>query len=143
MDRRRRSLLAFAAIAGSAILSVGALFLRAFLPWITLGADGRWRLGPRTRFAPGTATLLRRAKAIIVNDTDGLHALTAICTHEGCVVHDLPARKEIVCPCHGAAYTYRGAVKRGPAQAPLVWLALTVEDGELVLDPAKQVPPAT
>ena len=143
MDRKRRSVLAFAAVVGSGLVGIGGLVLRAFLPWITRDPDGRWRLGPRNRFAPGTATLLRRAKAIVVNDGDGLHALTAICTHEGCLVHDTPARKEITCPCHGAAYSYRGEVKRGPAQHPLVWLSLTVENGELVLDPEKEVPPST
>lgn len=140
MNPGRRSTMAAIAAAVTGLAGTGWLFLRAWLPWISQGADGRWNLGSRTRFPKGTATLLRRARAIVVHDDDGLHALTAICTHQGCTVHDTPARKEITCPCHGAAYTYRGDVKRGPAEAPLVWLALTVEDGELVLDPSKQVP---
>lgn len=142
MDRQRRSTFTFVAVIASAVLGLGGLVLRAFLPWIARGSDGRWRIGPRERFAPGTATLLRRAKAIVVHDEEGLHALTAICTHEGCLVHDSPARKEIACPCHGAAYTYRGEVKRGPARFPLKWLSLTVENGELVLDSDEEVPPS-
>jgi len=124
----------------SAVAGTGWLFLRAWLPWITPRGDGSWSLGSKSRFVRGTATLLRRAKAIVVHDDDGLHAMSAICTHENCLVHDLPAKKEIICPCHGSVFTYRGDVKRGPASAPLVWLALSVEGDELVLDPGKEVP---
>jgi Rieske Fe-S protein len=56
---------------------------------------------------------------------------SAICTHMGCTV--APAGKDFVCPCHGSTYDMRtGAVKAGPAPAPLPKIAAHVTDGEVV-----------
>jgi nitrite reductase/ring-hydroxylating ferredoxin subunit len=139
MDRRR--LLTRIAAGAVATAAGGWLLIRPWLPWISRGPDGRWHLGPASRFPEGHAVLLRRARAIVVRDELGLRAISAICTHEACTVHDLPARKELVCPCHGGAYDYLGRVKRGPPPADLPWLALTEEGGELVLDPNQRVKP--
>jgi Rieske Fe-S protein len=58
-------------------------------------------------------------------------AFSAICTHMGCTV--APAGKNFVCPCHGSTYDMRtGAVKAGPAPAPLPKVAVHVADGEVV-----------
>ena len=141
MERRRFARIAAAASGGVALLGSGWLVVRAWLPWITPRPDGSWSIGTPDRFPAGTATLLRRAKSVIVNDGTGLHALSAICTHEGCTLHDLPARKELTCPCHGAAFDYEGRVKRGPTNRNLDWLSLRREGDELVLDPSKVVEP--
>lgn len=132
--------LAAAGAAIAAAAGAGWMVVRAWLPWITRGPDGRWLIGPRSRFPLGSAVLLRRAAAIVVHDADGIHAMSAVCTHEACLVHDLPARHELICPCHGSAFTYRGEVKRGPAQAPLPWLELSADGEDLVLDPSQTVP---
>ncbi len=117
--------------------------VRAWMPWIARRSDGRFALGRAARFPPGTATLLRRAQAVVVHDELGVHALSAICTHERCTIRPLPARRELVCPCHGSAFAYDGRVKRGPAAVDLPWLELRDEGGLLVLDPTRRVPPAT
>jgi len=58
-------------------------------------------------------------------------AFSAICTHMGCTV--APAGKDFVCPCHGSTYDLRtGAVKAGPAPAPLPKVIVHVADGEVV-----------
>ncbi len=125
---------AFAMLGGIAWLVV-----RAWLPWITRDPDGRWRLGSRERFRQGRATLLRRAQAIIVREGEEVIALSAICTHERCTLHETPARKEITCPCHGAAFDYQGRVLRGPAEVDLPRLLLSEEDGELLLDVSRRL----
>src|SRR5256885_7936619 len=137
MERRRFARIAAAASGGLALLGSGWLVVRAWLPWITPRPDGTWSIGPASRFPAGSATLLRRARAVVVHDGLGLHAVSAVCTHEGCTIHDLAERSELVCPCHGAAYDYEGRVKRGPAKRDLDWLSLTREGEELVLDPTK------
>lgn len=139
-SRRRWGRMAFGWSVVAASLGTGWLMVRAWLPWITRRPDGRWSLGPASRFPKGSAVLLRRANAVIVHDELGLHAMSAICTHQRCTVRDTPARNELTCPCHGAAFSYDGEPLRGPTRVPLPWLALEEEGGELVLDPDRRVP---
>lgn len=114
---------------------IGAGILWAYLPWISPAGPGRWRLGPRSRFARGRAVFLRRAQAILVRREDGaVHALSAICTHQGCTLKPRNARKRITCSCHGAAFDFDGAVTNPPATVPLPRLEVLEEDGELILE---------
>lgn len=45
-------------------------------------------------------------------------ALTAVCTHEQCVVSGFSSGT-FTCPCHGSQYSTSGAVTRGPATRSL------------------------
>ena len=113
----------------------GAGFVFANLPWITSLGNGRWKLGPKSRFEKGRAVLLRRAEAILVHGADGtFHAVSSICTHANCTVKPRNARKALACPCHGAEFGFDGSVKSGPAQHPLPRFRVIEEDGELILD---------
>lgn len=129
----KRRLVVVAAIL-SLPLGFGALLLNAyFRPWITPRPGGGWNLGPLSRYPKGTATLLRRAEAIVVHDDDGVRAYSSVCTHQRCTVRPSNARQEIACPCHGAAFDFHGRVKLPPATIPLPPLPLREETGELVL----------
>lgn len=59
----------------------------------------------------------------------GVVAFDAVCTHAGCTVPYDPARKLLVCPCHGARYdpTRGAAVVGGPAPQPLTRLPIRVD----------------
>ena len=53
-------------------------------------------------------------------DAEGaLHAVSAICTHRGCVVEWNAVDKSWDCPCHGSRFDYDGHVLQGPAQREL------------------------
>lgn len=61
---------------------------------------------------------------------DEVSALSAVCTHEGCVVSGVDAAV-FVCPCHGSRYDHEGTVVRGPAPAALPRLDARL-DGEVL-----------
>ncbi|MCX5780479.1 MAG: FAD-dependent oxidoreductase [Firmicutes bacterium] len=44
-----------------------------------------------------------------------LHAVSAVCTHMGCIVAWNPAEQTWDCPCHGSRYDAMGKVIHGPA----------------------------
>jgi cytochrome b6-f complex iron-sulfur subunit len=49
---------------------------------------------------------------------DTFNAMTAVCTHEQCVVTGFSSGT-FMCPCHGSQYTTTGAVQNGPATRAL------------------------
>jgi glycine/D-amino acid oxidase-like deaminating enzyme/nitrite reductase/ring-hydroxylating ferredoxin subunit len=56
----------------------------------------------------------------IFRDRDGaLHAVSAICTHQGCQVAFNPVEQSWDCPCHGSRFGIEGQVLDGPAKKPL------------------------
>jgi cytochrome b6-f complex iron-sulfur subunit len=58
---------------------------------------------------------------VLGRDTNGLYAMSAICTHAGCTVNVVTSlgQPSLNCPCHGSAFSANGAVTRGPAAVPL------------------------
>jgi glycine/D-amino acid oxidase-like deaminating enzyme/nitrite reductase/ring-hydroxylating ferredoxin subunit len=56
----------------------------------------------------------------VYRDEDGTpHALSARCTHLGCIVNWNSAERTWDCPCHGSRFGTRGEVIMGPAVRPL------------------------
>jgi Rieske Fe-S protein len=59
-------------------------------------------------------------KLAVYRDGQGkLHAVSAVCTHLGCVVHFNSAEGSWDCPCHGSRFDTNGEVLHGPAATPL------------------------
>jgi cytochrome b6-f complex iron-sulfur subunit len=75
----------------------------------------------------------------IVRSQSGIYALTATCTHLGCMTRYYADESLFKCPCHGSNFTVQGDPIAGPAPYPLFRLALRrAEDGEIVVDKANQ-----
>ncbi|SED47234.1 Glycine/D-amino acid oxidase [Streptomyces melanosporofaciens] len=74
------------------------------------------------RIAPGTGALVRvnGRHCAVYRDEDGTaHALSARCTHLGCLVAFNAAERTWECPCHGSRFGTDGQVLQGPANRPL------------------------
>ena len=87
----------------------------------------------------GTLSIVSGAPAVLARDADGLYAMTITCTHEGCDVAP-SSGKTLFCPCHGSRFDANGAVLAGPAGAPLVHFAVTLDaNGTITVHGAQQV----
>ncbi len=71
---------------------------------------------------PGGGAVVRlkgRPCAVHRDDDGALHAVSAVCTHLGCLVAYNDAERSWDCPCHGSRFGTDGAVLHGPAVTPL------------------------
>ena len=87
---------------------------------------------------------------VIVRDGDGLYAMSSACTHQGqtlCVgslTACSSAGTDLHCTRHGAAFSFAGAVIRGPAARPLPHYAMCVlANGNLGVEKSLMVPATT
>jgi glycine/D-amino acid oxidase-like deaminating enzyme/nitrite reductase/ring-hydroxylating ferredoxin subunit len=71
---------------------------------------------------PGGGGIVRegtRQTAVHRDEHGNLHAVSARCTHLGCIVEWNEAEASWDCPCHGSRFAPDGHVIKGPAIAPL------------------------
>lgn len=71
---------------------------------------------------PGEADVLKidgKNVAAYRDDEGRLHAVSAVCTHMGCLVGWNETDRCWDCPCHGSRFEHGGAVIHGPAVKPL------------------------
>ena len=67
---------------------------------------------------PGEGGIVGRRgdQSAVYRDRDGhVHAVSARCTHLGCIVSWNPAERSWDCPCHGSRFSVDGEVLHGPA----------------------------
>ncbi|HEX5568395.1 MAG TPA: FAD-dependent oxidoreductase [Streptomyces sp.] len=72
--------------------------------------------------APGSGAIVRVGgrRCAVHRDADGqVHAVSARCTHLGCLVHFNDAEPAWECPCHGSRFAPDGSVLQSPATRPL------------------------
>jgi cytochrome b6-f complex iron-sulfur subunit len=140
---------------------------RDFLNEITMGALGIAGLGsvavtyqyfsPNVLFEPSTTfragnpdlypvhsvTFLQDQQVYIVRMPEGFCAVSAVCTHLGCITQWKPDADMIACPCHGSKFHADGAKIEGPAPRPLPHFAITLTaDGELQVDKLQIIKPS-
>ena len=91
--------------------------------------------------ASNTAFVPPGRPVAVFRDRDGVHAVSMVCTHLGCIVKS--EGEAFVCPCHGSQYKLDGTVTRGPAPKSLPWLAVSVSGDEVIVDEGTIVPQGT
>ena len=75
----------------------------------------------------GSAAVLVRTK------TGETVALSAVCTHLGCIVQWEKDKQDFLCPCHGGIYSPDGAVVSGPPPKPLARIPVAVAEGKITV----------
>ena len=83
----------------------------------------------------GSAALLQTSGGyVLVAHTaqNTFNAMTAICTHQGCVISGYSSSL-FVCPCHGSQYNTGGSVVQGPAVGALARYATQFTNGALTI----------
>ena len=71
---------------------------------------------------------------LVINTADGYKALSATCTHLGCILFWNEQREVIACPCHEAYFNTNGAVISGPPPAPLPTYRVQVEGDRIYVE---------
>jgi cytochrome b6-f complex iron-sulfur subunit len=140
----RRSFLSLAALgsffSATAMALAGALRLPG--PAVLPGPVRRFKIGHPEEFAMGSETRVEEANFVVFRDTQGIYAISSVCTHLGCTVARSP--EGFACPCHGSRFTPNGEVVRGPAPRALPWLEVgRAADGQLVVYADNEVPAGT
>ncbi|MDA8215335.1 MAG: Rieske 2Fe-2S domain-containing protein, partial [Nitrospiraceae bacterium] len=111
----RRDFLGLASL-GAVILSslaVLAGIFRMSKPNVRYEESTRFKIGKPENFPVGTVKKLDDKGVFIFANDDGLHAISSVCTHLGCIVNI--AEWGFQCPCHGSKYNENGKVIGGPA----------------------------
>ncbi len=141
----RRDFLGLAAVWTAIGTCVAAVIgaLRLPMPAVFPESNSRVKLGPPDQFKPGSATHRPELSAWVFRDEQGLFAISAVCTHLGCIAAR-EADGGFNCPCHGSTFTPEGKVLGGPAPKGLDWLAMSLSpDGQLVVDKVQTVKAGT
>jgi cytochrome b6-f complex iron-sulfur subunit len=143
LERSRRAFLEW--LGGGAMtiaaLGTGITAVRYLWPEVLFEEESRYRIGKPEEIPVGMLVALPEQKIYVVHGEQGFFAMTAICTHLGCLTQYEKEHNRIFCPCHGSRFSLTGEVTTGPAPRPLPRLRLTLEQGLLVVDAAKVVEP--
>jgi Rieske Fe-S protein len=88
--------------------------------------------------------------AFMGRDASGLYAMSAVCTHQGCLLGAVgtTGAQGVGCPCHGSQFDGNGAVVHGPAGRPLQHFRVDVDtttgaitiQGGIPVDPTSRTP---
>jgi menaquinol-cytochrome c reductase iron-sulfur subunit len=124
-----------------AILGTGVTAIRYLWPEVLFEEETRYRIGKPEEIPVGMLVALPEQKLFVFHDAQGFFAMSAVCTHLGCLTRYEKEENRIFCPCHGSRYSTDGQVVVGPAPRALHRLAMTLEQGALVVDAAKTVEP--
>lgn len=126
-------------ITGSAlgIAGLGSMVVtyRYLSPNVLFEPPTTFRAGSPELYPLDSVTFLQDQQVYIVRTDQGFYAVSAVCTHLGCITQWKPELQEIACPCHGSKFRMDGTKIQGPAPRPLPHFSISLTaDGELQVD---------
>lgn len=126
--------IAFAAL-GIAAVGSAVVTYRYLSPNVLFEPPTKFRAGSPDLYPVNTVTYLPDQQVYIVRMPEGFYAVSAVCTHLGCITQWKPEVDQIACPCHGSKFKSNGVKVEGPAPQPLPHFLITLTlDGELQVD---------
>jgi len=142
-DASRRDFFVQLGVGACAIAAVGsgAVTLDFLEPKVFFEPPTSFVAGAPPEFSDGTVRFNKEQKAYVIGVAGGVYALSAVCTHLGCITRFRSEQRVIACPCHGSVFDLEGNVVHGPAPRPLQWLDVTEDPaGNLVVDTGIVIP---
>jgi cytochrome b6-f complex iron-sulfur subunit len=120
---------------GIAGLGGAALTYQYLSPNVLFEPSTTFRAGNPDLYPLNSVTFLQDQQVYIVRMLEGFYAVSAVCTHLGCVTQWKADANMIACPCHGSKFQPTGKKIEGPAPRPLPHYAINLTaDGELQVD---------
>jgi|SRR5579863_207989 len=106
------------------------------------GTPPTGQVGAGNISALAVGALIVMSNFVVARDANGVYAMSAVCTHAGCLLDDSSnsIAAGLGCPCHGSTFDGNGTVTRGPAGSPLQHYAVTIAaDGSITVDGSQVV----
>ncbi len=138
----RRDFLSEVTLGALGIAGLGSALVtyQYFSPNVLFEPSMTFRAGNPDLYPVNSVTYLQEQEVYIVRAEQGFYAVSAICTHLGCITSWHPEHKLIECPCHGSKFQSDGAKVAGPAPAPLPHFSISLTtDGELLVNKLETV----
>jgi len=137
----RRYFLEFLGLGAIGVAIVGGIVktVQFLSPNILMEPSQKFNAGKIENFNTDSITFFKEHNVYIIRNKEGLFtALSAVCTHLGCVTNWKSELGIIACPCHGSKYNKIGEVIDGPAPKPLPKFTLTLdEQRQIIVDMGK------
>ncbi len=134
----RRFFLEMVGAGALGIAAIGSIVLSAeyLSPNVVKEPPTTFKAGRPDDYPPGSVTLDKEQKVYIVRAREGyFYALSAVCTHLGCITNWKSDEGIVACPCHGSKFDREGHKIAGPAPRALPRFAMSLDDrGQLVVD---------
>jgi cytochrome b6-f complex iron-sulfur subunit len=128
---------------GIAGLGAAVVTYRYLSPNVLFEPPTTFRAGNPDLFPLNSVTYLQDQQVYIVRTKEGFYAVSAVCTHLGCITQWKPEADQIACPCHGSKFRPDGTKIEGPAPRSLPHFSITLTaDGELLVDKLEVVKPS-
>jgi len=142
-DASRREFLAQVGLGACALTIAGAaLTVLDFMePKVLFEPPTEFKAGNIQDFPEGTVRFDEEHRAYIIGGQGGVFALSAVCTHLGCITRYHADEGAIACPCHGSRFDVDGNVVHGPAPRALPWIEVKADaEGNLMVDTSVVIP---
>jgi len=128
---------AIVAAIGSGFVALIAALREIFPPFSK--TNKVFTIGRLYDFPIDTYTLMSKQRVFILRDHEGVKAMSAECTHLGCVLDRTD--NGFQCPCHGSRFDEQGRVISGPAPRSLACFRVDLTpDGQLRVNTNYKVP---
>jgi cytochrome b6-f complex iron-sulfur subunit len=126
---------------GAAAAGAGVVTLDYLEPKVLFEPPTLFRAGSPLDFPEGTVRFDKEHRAYVIGTSGGVYALSAVCTHLGCITRFRSDENVIACPCHGSRFDLEGNVVGGPAPRPLPWIEVQADaSGALLVDTSVVIP---